>query len=116
MLAWLQFKLKSSVDTIWHIQKTRRQDEVKKKIKLCRKSLLVLLSEGLIRTQSKLFEIACEHIVFKFENNFKSNMKIILAREDVVFNLSVPQITESSRRLILCFLTCVLNNRTFNFS
>ena len=47
---------------------------------------------------NKLFEIASEHIVFKFENEFKSNMKIILARKDVAFKLQLPQITGSSRR------------------
>ena len=36
---------------------------------------------------NKPFKIACEDIVFKFENDFESNMKIILAREDVVFML-----------------------------
>ena len=47
---------------------------------------------------NKPFEIACEHIVFKFENEFKSNMKLILAREDVAFKLPLLQITGSSRR------------------
>ena len=54
---------------------------------------------------NKPFEIACEDIVFKFENDFTSNEKITLAREDAVFKLPVPQITESSRRSILRFLT-----------
>ena len=54
---------------------------------------------------NKPFEIACEDIVFKFENDFKSNMKIILAREDVAFKLPVPQISGSSRRPFLRFLT-----------
>ena len=53
---------------------------------------------------NKPFEIACKHIVFIFENDFKSNMKIILTREDVVFKLPVPQITGSSRRPFLRFL------------
>ena len=54
---------------------------------------------------NKPFEIACEHIVFKFENEFRSNMKIILAREDVAFKLPLPQISGSSRRPFLRFLT-----------
>ena len=54
---------------------------------------------------NKPFDIACKDIVFKFENDFKSNMKIILARKDVVFELLVPQITGSSRRPFLRFLT-----------
>ena len=54
---------------------------------------------------NKPFEIACEHTVFNFENDFESNMKIILARKDVVFKLPVPQITYSSRRPFLRFLT-----------
>ena len=54
---------------------------------------------------NKPFEIACEHIVFKFENEFKSNMKIILAREEVAFKLPLPQITGSSRRPLLRILT-----------
>ena len=53
---------------------------------------------------NKPFEIAREHIVFKFENEFKSNMKIILAPEDVAFKLPLPQITGSSRRPFLRFL------------
>ena len=53
---------------------------------------------------NKPFEISCERIVFKFENEFKSNMKIILAR-DVAFKLPLPQITRSSRRPFLRFLT-----------
>ena len=48
-------------------------------------------------SNNKPFEIACEHTVFEFENDFKSSMKIILAREDVVFKLPVPQIVEFSR-------------------
>ena len=54
---------------------------------------------------NKPFEIACEDIVFKFENEFKSNMKIISAREEVTFKLPLPQITGSSRRPFLRFLT-----------
>ena len=54
---------------------------------------------------NKLFEIARERIVSKFENEFKSNMKIILAREDVAFKLPLPQITASSQRPFLRFLT-----------
>ena len=62
-----------------------------KKIKLCRKSLpFASLAECgvnsdicLVYIYYKLFETACEDIVFKFENGFKSNMKIILALEDV---------------------------------
>ena len=50
-------------------------------------------------------EIACEDIVFKFKNDFESNMKIILASEDVVFKFPVPPITEFSRRPFLRFLT-----------
>ena len=53
---------------------------------------------------NKPFEIACEYIVFKFENEFKSNTKMILARE-VAFKLPRPQITDSSRRPFLRFLT-----------
>ena len=53
----------------------------------------------------KPFEIACEVIVFKFKNDFKSSMKINLAREDVVFKLLVPQIIGSSRRPFLGFST-----------
>ena len=49
------------------------------------------------------FEIACEDIVFKLENDFKSSMKINLAREDVVFKLLVPEISGSSRRPFLRF-------------
>ena len=49
--------------------------------------------------------MACEDIVFKFESDFKSSMKINLAREDVVFKLLVPQITGSSRRPFLRFLS-----------
>ena len=51
------------------------------------------------------FEIACKYIVFKFKNEFTSNMKIILAREDVAFTLPLPQITGSSRRPFLRCLT-----------
>ena len=58
---------------------------------------------------NKPFEIACKYIVFKFENEFKSNMKIILAREDVAFKLPLPQTTGSSRRPFLRFLTWILN-------
>ena len=65
---------------------------------------------------TKPFEIAREDIVFKFENDFKSNMKAILAREKVVFKLLVPQITGSSRRPFLHFLTGILNNRTFDLT
>ena len=65
---------------------------------------------------NKSFGIACEDIVFKFENDFKSNMKIILPREDVVFKLLVPQVTRSSRRPFLRFLTGILNNKTFDFT
>ena len=54
---------------------------------------------------NKPFEIASKHIVFKFENDFKSNMNIILAREDVAFKLPVLQITGSSPRPLLRFLT-----------
>ena len=54
---------------------------------------------------NKSFEIACEDIVFKFENDFKSSMEINLTREDVVLKLIVPQITRSSRRPFLRFLT-----------
>ena len=54
---------------------------------------------------NKLFEIACEDTVFKLENVFKLNMKPILAREDVVYELPVPQITGSLRRSFLRFLT-----------
>ena len=52
---------------------------------------------------NKPFEIACQYIVFKFENEFISNMKIILAREDVAFKLPLPQITGSSRRSFYAF-------------
>ena len=54
---------------------------------------------------NKPFEIACEDIVFKLENAFKSNMKTNLAREDVVFKSPLPQITGSSLRPFLRFLT-----------
>ena len=54
---------------------------------------------------NKPLKIACERIVFKFENKFKSNMKIILARQDVAFKLPLPQSTRSSRRPFLRFLT-----------
>ena len=77
-------------------------------MKLCRKSLpFTSLDQCGINSDmyNKPFKIACEDIVFKFENDIKSNMKIILAREDVVFNLLVPQITGSSRRPFLRFLT-----------
>ena len=64
---------------------------------------------------NKPFEIACEDIVFKFENTL--NMRIILAREDgIACILPLPQITESSRRPFLRFLTWILNNRTFHFT
>ena len=79
-----------------------------KKIKLCRKSLpFASLTHCGVNSgiYNKPFEIACEDIVFKFENDFKSNMKIVLARKDVVFKLLVPQITGSSRRPFLRFLT-----------
>ena len=42
-------------------------------------------------------------IVFKSENNIKSNMKVILPREDVVFKLPGPQITGSPRCPFLRF-------------
>ena len=90
-----------------HVRKARRQDEVKK-IKLCRKSLpFASLAECVVSSNiyNKPFEKACEDIVFTFENDFKLNVKIILTREDVVFNLPVPQITGSSRRPFLHFLT-----------
>ena len=61
-----------------------------KKIKLCKKSLpFASLAECGLNSDmlKKPFETACEEIVFKFESDFKSNMKIILAREDVVFML-----------------------------
>ena len=56
---------------------------------------------------NKPFKIACEHtiIVFKFENEFISNLKIILAREDVAFKLPLSQITGSSRCPFLRFFT-----------
>ena len=54
---------------------------------------------------NKPFAIACEDIVFIFEDDLKSNVKIILAREDVAFKLPVAQIIGSSRRPILRFLT-----------
>ena len=44
---------------------------------------------------NKPFEIPGEHIVFKFENEFKLNIKIILAQEDVAFKLPLPQIAGS---------------------
>ena len=78
------------------------------KIKLCRKSLpFASLAECGVHSDiyNKPFEIACEDINFKFENDFKSNMKIIVTREDVVFKLLVPQITGSSRCPFLRFLT-----------
>ena len=77
-----------------------------KKIKLCRKSLpFASLAECGVNSEiySKPFEIACEDIVFKFKNDFKSSMKINLTREDVVFKLRVPQITGSSRHPFLRF-------------
>ena len=52
---------------------------------------------------NKPFEIACEHIVFKFKNDFKSNIQIILAR-DVAFKLPPLLITGFSRRPFLRFL------------
>ena len=52
---------------------------------------------------NKPFATASKDIVFKFENDFKSNMKIILAREDVAFKLPEPQIIGSSRRPSLRF-------------
>ena len=70
-----------------------------KKIKLCRKSLpfAIVLPSSECGVNSdiynKPFEIACEDIVFKFENDLKSNKKIISAREGVVFKMLVPQIT-----------------------
>ena len=56
-------------------------------------------------THNKPFEIACENIVCKFENDFKPNIKMILAREDVAFKLPLLQITGSSRRPFLRFST-----------
>ena len=49
-----------------------------------------------IPVHNRLFEIACEHTgtVFKVENEFKSNMKVILAQEDAAFKLPLPQITQ----------------------
>ena len=78
----------------------------KKQIKLCRMSLpfASLVECGVksdIPVYNKPFEIACEEIVFKFVNDFKSSMKINV---DVVFKLLVPQITGSSRRPFLRFL------------
>ena len=77
-------------------------------MKLCRESLpFASLAQCGVNSDvcHKSFEIACENIVFKFENDFKSNKKIILAGEDVAFKLPVPQITVSSRRPFLRFLT-----------
>ena len=54
---------------------------------------------------NKPFEIAREDFVFKFENDFKSSMKIVLACEDVGFKLLEPQTTGSSQRPFLRFLT-----------
>ena len=73
--------------------------------RVCYLLVLLLLSVGLIRIYDKPFEIASEHIVFKFENDFKSNKKMLLARERVVFKLPVPQITGFSRRPFFRFLT-----------
>ena len=75
---------------------------------MCRKSLpFASLAELGVNSNihNKPFEIACEDIVFKFENDFKSNIKIFLAHEDVVFKLLVPQITGSSRRPFLCIFS-----------
>ena len=52
---------------------------------------------------NKPFKIACEHIVFKFENDITSNIKIILAREDVAFKSPLLQITGFSRRPFCAF-------------
>ena len=65
-------------------------------MKLCRMSLpFAKRAERGVNSDihNKPVEIACEHIVFKFENEFKLNMKIILAQEDVAFKLPLPQIT-----------------------
>ena len=71
-----------------------------KKMKLCSMSLPFAsrAERGVILDihNKKPFEIACKHTVFKFENDFKSNMKIILAR-DLAFKSPLPQISGSSR-------------------
>ena len=64
-----------------------------KNIKLCNKSLLFAsLTEYGVNSDiyNRSFKIACEDIVFKFENDFKSSRKMNLAREGVVFKLLVP--------------------------
>ena len=97
----MQFKLKSSIDTSQAYVKNTQTKRTLEKIKLCRKSLpFASLAECGVNSDvyNKPFEIACEDIVFKFENDFKSNIKIILTREDVVLKLVVPQITGSFRR------------------
>ena len=58
-----------------------------------------------IPVHNKSFKIACADIVFKFENDFESNMKIILAEKYVAFKLPLPQITGSSLLPFLRFLT-----------
>ena len=76
-------------------------------MKLCRMSLpFASRAERGVNSDmhNKPFEIACEHrrTVFKVKNRFKL---ICLAREDVAFKLPLPQITGSSRRPFLRFLT-----------
>ena len=64
-----------------------------KKIKLRRKSLaFASLAECWVNSNiyNKPFKIANEDIIFKFENDFNSSMKINLSREDVVFKLLAP--------------------------
>ena len=89
----MQFKLKSSVNTSQACIKKHADKKHFKKIKLCRKSLpFPSFAECGVNsdTYHKPFEIARENIVFKFENDYKSNMKIILPREGVIFKLPVP--------------------------